>query len=237
MSFASAAVIGGAIVGSAVIGGYAANKAAGVQADAATRAAELQAQQFERQTELQEPFRQAGLTSQNRLLDLLGLSNNKQAIGYGSLMRPFTMQDFQADPGYMFRLREGLKALDRQAAARGSLLSGSALKGAERFGQELASDEYQNAFNRYQINRANQLQPLQSLLGAGQTSTNVLGELGSRTAQGIGEAYQGAANARASGDMGTANALTGALGTYLNYQQGQNMINALNSRNAMLSRG
>lgn len=237
MTFASAAAIGGAIVGSAIIGGYAANKAANTQADAANRAADLQMEQFKRQTELQEPFRQAGLAGQNRLLELLGLSQNKNAVGYGSLMRPFSMADFQADPGYNFRLREGLSALDKQAAARGGLISGNSLRAAQDYGQNLASEEFQNAFNRYQVNRANQLQPLQSLTGAGQSTVNALGEAGGQMARGVGEAYQGAANARASGYMGMANALTGGLGTYLNYQQGQNMINALNNRNAMLSRG
>jgi hypothetical protein len=47
-----------------------------------------------------------------------------------------------------------MKALERSAAARGNLLSGSTLKGVQRFGQDLASQEYQNAFNRYQVERA-----------------------------------------------------------------------------------
>src|SRR5574343_22292 len=57
------------------------------------------------------------------------------------------------DPGYAFRMSEGLKALDRTAAARGGLISGSALKAASRYGQDMASQEYQNAFNRYNQNR------------------------------------------------------------------------------------
>lgn len=65
----------------------------------------------------------------------------------------FTMEKFQQDPGYAFRLSEGLKALDRTAAARGGLISGSAMKGAMRYGQDMASQEYQNAFNRYNQNR------------------------------------------------------------------------------------
>ena len=65
----------------------------------------------------------------------------------------FTMESFQQDPGYAFRLSEGLKALDRTAAARGGLISGSAMKGAMRYGQDMASQEYQNAFNRYNQNR------------------------------------------------------------------------------------
>ncbi len=65
----------------------------------------------------------------------------------------FTMESFQQDPGYAFRMSEGLKALDRTAAARGGLISGSAMKGAMRYGQDMASQEYQNAFNRYNQNR------------------------------------------------------------------------------------
>jgi hypothetical protein len=100
--------------------------------------------------------------------------NQTPAAGYGKYTKDFSMQDFTTDPGYAFRMSEGLKALDRQAAARGGLISGGALKAAERYGQDLGSQEYTNAFNRYQTNRANQLNPLQSITGAGQTATNQL---------------------------------------------------------------
>jgi hypothetical protein len=93
---------------------------------------------------------------------------------YGKYARDFSMSDFEQDPGYAFRLSEGQKALDRQAAARGGLISGGALKAAERYGQDMGSQEYTNAFNRYQTNRSNQLQPLQSLAGVGQTAANTL---------------------------------------------------------------
>lgn len=66
-----------------------------------------------------------------------------------ALPEAFTGQvDLQADPGYQFRLSEGLKALDRQAAARGGLISGSALKASQRYGQDMASQEYGQAYNR-----------------------------------------------------------------------------------------
>jgi hypothetical protein len=65
----------------------------------------------------------------------------------------FSMEKFQQDPGYAFRMSEGLKALDRTAAARGGLISGGAMKAASRYGQDMASQEYQNAFNRYNQNR------------------------------------------------------------------------------------
>jgi hypothetical protein len=209
-------VAGATVVGS-VIGASASNKAAKTQAAAADRSADLQAQQFERQVELQAPFREAGVRA---------LPELEAASRY----TPFGMEQFQADPGYAFRLSEGQKALDRQAAARGGLISGGALKAAQRYGQDMGSQEYMNAFNRYQTERNARLNPLQSLAGVGQTSTNQLGAAGQNYATAAGEAYQGAANARASGYVGGANAINQGLGTYLNYSQNQSLLNRLAPR-------
>jgi hypothetical protein len=139
------------------------------------------------------------------------------------------MDQFQADPGYAFRMSEGMKGLERSAAARGGLLSGSTLKGIQRFGQDLASQEYQNAFNRYGVERERRLNPLQSLAGVGQTTSRELGAAGQTMAGNVGQAMGAAAQARASGYMGGANALTGALGSYMNYSQQQ-------QQNALLNR-
>ena len=112
-----------AILGSAVIGGTIASRGASrsarAQTQAADQAAQVQRDIFERQTELQEPFRQAGITSQNELLRLLGLGGEAGTPGYGSIGAPFTAEQMQADPGYAFRLAEGEKALGRMQAARG----------------------------------------------------------------------------------------------------------------------
>jgi hypothetical protein len=83
-----------------------------------------------------------------------------------------------------------------------------------------------NAFNRYQAERNARLNPLQSLAGVGQTATNQLGQAGQTMAGNVGQALGAAAQARASGYVGGANALAQGLGTYLNYQQGQNYLNA-----------
>lgn len=112
--------------------------------------------------------------------------NQAPAADYGKYARDFSMQDFTTDPGYAFRMSEGLKSLDRQAAARGGLISGGALKAAQRYGQDLGSQEYTNAFNRYQVNRANQLSPLQGLAGAGQSSANTLGNAAQSYGQNVG---------------------------------------------------
>jgi hypothetical protein len=210
-------MIPAAIVGSSLLGGSAAKSAASTQAAATDRAAELQKEMFDRQVELSEPWRKAGETALNRLIPLV--------TDYKS----FGMDQFQADPGYAFRLSEGQKALERSAAARGGLLSGATGKALTRYGQEMGSQEYTNAFNRYQAERQARLAPLQSLAGVGQSTAQQIGQAGQTMASNVGEALTSGAAARASGYVGGANALTGGLGTYLNYTQNQ-------AQNALLER-
>ena len=233
-------IIGGAMLGSAIIGGVGANKASDTQADAAREGAAAQAEatrqsiaaqerMFERQIALQEPFRKAGV---NALPELVRASR----------YTPFGMEQFQAGPGYGFRLKEGLRALENSAAARGGLLSGAQLRGVTQFGQELGSQEYTNAFNRYQAERAARLNPLQSLAGMGQSTAATLGGQAGQFGSGMAQTYNQmgqnmAANAatmgniRASGYMGTANALTGALGQGANYYQNREMMRLYGPRN------
>jgi hypothetical protein len=206
--------VAGAVVGSALIGSNASSKAAKAQAGAASEASNLEREMFERNVELNAPFREAGIGALNKLIPLTDYKD-------------FGMDQFRADPGYSFRMSEGMKGLERSAAARGGLLSGGTLKGIQRFGQDMASQEYQNAFNRYGIERERRLNPLQSLAGVGQTTSQQLGAAGTQMAGNVGNLMTGGAAARASGYVGGANALTGALNTGLNYYQGQNYLNRL----------
>lgn len=206
--------VAGALVGSALIGSQSSGQAASTQAAAADRSADLQYKQWQESVALQKPWLTAG---ENALTKLTAAAD----------YTPFGMKQFQADPGYGFRVAEGQKALDRQAAARGGLISGGALKAAQRYGQEMGSQEYTNAFNRYQTERQARLGPLQSLAGVGQTTAQQIGQSGQTMAGNVGEAYQGAGAARASGYVGQANALTGALGTGLNYYQNNQYMNML----------
>jgi len=225
---------GASLIGGAMSAG-AASDAADAQAAAAANSTALQRDIFNKQTELQAPFRAGGLTAQNRLLTLLGLNPMDAAVygtkgengtstlpqglnvdpnspDFGKYARDFSMADYQADPGYAFRLKEGLKALDAQAAARGGMISGAALKAAGRYGQDYASNEYANAFNRYQTNRSNQLQPLQSLMGVGQTATNATSNAAGTYGAAAGSNALAAGNALASGAVGQANAWNSAFG-------------------------
>lgn len=203
-----------AIIGSALVGGYSANRAASKQSKAAQEGIDAQERMFERQVELQEPWRQAGV---NALAKVQELAPYQQ----------FNEAQFRADPGYAFRLSEGMKALERSRAAGGNLLSGGTFRAGQRYAQDLASQEYGNAFNRYQAERQAALGPYQSLAGIGQTSANALtgaaGQLGQAQAQGYGQM----GGAQASGYMGMANALAGAGSQYMGYQQNQALLNAL----------
>ncbi len=223
----AAAILGAGALGAAG-SAFAASKASKAQQRAAQQGIDAQQRMFDRQVELQEPFRQAGIGAQNQLLTLLGLpGGTAEGADFGSLARPFSMSDFQADPGYGFRMSEGMKALESSAAARGGLLSGSTLKGVSRFGQDLASQEYQNAFNRYQAERAARLNPLQSLMGAGQSSANTLTSAAGQLGQGLAQGYGNLGQARASSYIGMNNALTGALGQGMNQYMGMQYLNAL----------
>ena len=207
----AAGVGAAASVGGGLIARSGARSAARAQERAAQSAENTQREMFERQLQLQEPFRQAGMTAQDQIMQLLGIGGDANAAGFGSMARPFGQQDFEQDPGYAFRQAEGMRALERSAAARGGLMSGNTMKGIQRFGQDLASQEYGNAFNRFQIERAARLNPLQSLMGAGQSATNVMTGATGAAGQNIGQLQLGAGQARASGYVGQANALAGAL--------------------------
>lgn len=61
---------------------------------------------------------------------------------------PPTMAEVQAEPGYQMRLTEGQKALERSAAARGTLLTGGTLKSLDDYAQAMAANEYQNVYGR-----------------------------------------------------------------------------------------
>ena len=103
----------------------------------------------------------------------------RQALG--ELQGGFNPQDLQNDPGYQFRLQEGESALGRSLAAQGMSQSGAAMKAAQRYGQGLADQTYNDAYRRWLATN----QPMASM--------------GYGAASGIGDLY---------GDIGGINALT-----------------------------
>lgn len=227
---------------SGIVGASASKSASNAQAGAATAAAETSAEATKIAAEAtaaaqrystdvaermynqtrtdQEPWRQAGVNA------LAKLGSDPSLVTPYPDQKKFTLADFEADPGYGFRLSEGVNALDKSAAARGSLFSGAQGKALTRYGQDYGSNEYANAynryqaeyqndFNRYQTNQSNQYNRLANLAGLGQTANNALQSAGSNYANSAGNYSMNGAN------------MTGNL----------LMTNAANSGNAQLAAG
>lgn len=151
---AAASLIGAGVTSSAAkdaaqVTADAAIRAAQLQSDAANRALALQERMYTEGVARQQPYYQAGT---NALAQMQGLTNAMPAAFQYTGQQPaafqFRPEDLQLDPGYGFRLKEGLKALESSAAARGGLLSGGTGKALQRYGQDMASQEFGNAFNR-----------------------------------------------------------------------------------------
>ena len=226
----SATIAGGTILGSVIsadAAGDAADTAAGASGAASAASIAEQRRQYDLSRADYAPYLAAGTGAVNRL------GTGVAAGGEFGSATPFDFRyDQNTDPGYAFRFSEGMKGLERSAAARGGLLSGATLKGVQRYGQDMASQEYQNAFNRYttgfnaNTGERNQLyNRLAGVAGTGQTATNQIGAQGANMASNIGNAYMtsaantgnaamAAAGQRQSAFGGAANVLGRMYGNY-----------------------
>ena len=202
------------MAGTALVGALSAKSGADTQAAAARRAADLQKEQYDQTRADQAPYREAGVRALGKFESLADYT-------------PFSMNAFTQDPGYGFRLKQGMNALNNQAAARGGLISGNALKAATSFGQDMGSQEYQNAFNRYQTERQATLSPYMTLAGYGQNANTLSANAGANYATNAGNLMTSGAAAQAAGNMGMANALTGGVSQYMKYSQGNDLLAAL----------
>lgn len=210
MSWVGAAIAGGTIVGS-LISADASGNAADAQVASANQADATQRYMFDQSAKLNEPWRNAGVDALDKIRSVLGIGGRK-----------YTMDDLQQDPGYQFRFNEGQKALERSAAARGGLLSGRTGKELTRYGQEYAANEYGNIYNR-----------LASVAGLGQASARDMGSAAMNAGTNSANIAMNAGNARASGYIGQANAITGGVGSGLSAWQSQQMINNFRPRYTM----
>ena len=150
--------------------------------------------------------------AQAQLDQFSGSGPRSNGIGLGEFNKKFTLSDYQEDPGYKFRLDQGSQALERSAAARGGLLSGGHLKDLTDYQQGVASQEYGNAYNRFNNDQSSRFNRLAALAGIGQTSNNTMASIGANTASNIGSNLVGAGNAAAAGYVGGANAINSAVG-------------------------
>ena len=126
------------------------------------------------------------------------------------------------NPAYQFQLKQGQQQLDRSNAARGMGYSGAQMKASQEYGQGLASQQYDKEYNRATSEFGDYYNRLAGLAQGGQQAATTLGSYGnqyanagSNTLGSLGGSLQNnlgqAANARASGYIGGANAINGGI--------------------------
>lgn len=172
----------------------AARSAGAVQAEAASTASDLAEKMYEESKERLSPFVSAGTGTINNLSSLM-------SSGGGLYDTGFTASDFEnyKDPSYDWRVEQGQNALASQAAAAGNYGSGNMGTALVDYGQNAASQEYQNAYNRYMNSQNTLFDRLYNMSALGSNAASGLSTLGANTAASQGEYATQGANALASG--------------------------------------
>ena len=249
MGLGAAAVgVAAAGVGASLYSGMnsadAAKSAANTQAAAANNASATQLGMFNTTQQNLAPYMTAGGNALAQLQAQLGLTGTG-ATGvpgatsplalptYGSTINGMTgpqnygAAQYQQSPGYQFQMDQGLGAISNAASAQGGVQSGNTLKALTTYGQGLANQDYQQAYQNYVANYGNaynsasanantSFNRLQTVTGSGQNAAAGLGALSSQTAGQVGNNIIGAGNATAAGTVGAANATTGAVNSGVN---------------------
>lgn len=181
-----------AILGAAAIGAgtsiYASNKAAKAQKNAAQAGLAAEQQMYEQSRADLAPWRAAGGSALSEYAAQMGIPGYQRNI------------NFQASPGYDWRVQQGIRAVNQGAGASGMLRSGARLKALTDYGQNQASEEYGNWMNR-----------LAALSGIGQTTAVTQAAQNASSAQQRADLYGQQGAARASGYQGIANGINSGL--------------------------
>ena len=179
----------------------AANNAANLQYRASTEASKIQKDMYDQTRKDLMPYADAGKISLSQLMGQMGPN--------GYFNQTYTGQDIYDDPSYQFRLQQGQDAIQSSAAAKGGLLTGATLKALQNYGQDAASQEYSNAYNRFNADQTNQYNRLSNLVGLGQNAAAQQGNAGMQTAQAVANNTMAGANARAAGQITQGNIKAG----------------------------
>jgi hypothetical protein len=181
----------------------AAKSAARTQAAAADRAMQQEREMYDIARGDLAPYRELGYTAlgdiENRIPFFTSQFGDEQLRQY-------------LDPSMDFRRRLGEQTTARMLNVGGGAISGNTLRGLEEFGQNLASTEYGNAFNRFQNERTNIYNTLANIAGMGQQSVNTGVGAGQTFAAQQTGLLTGQAAAQAAGQVGAANAISGGIG-------------------------
>lgn len=209
MAAITAAVV---TAGAAAYGAHQAGNAGRAAQRGYDAASAEQARQFDLAREDTQWMRDIGRSAGNQLASLYGLRQSGEidpATGTAAQIAP-DYSGFTDSPDYAFARDEGMRGIERSAAARGGLASGNTLASLSRFNSGLATQNFDRYANR-----------LAGMMGAGQQSSENLAGMRMNYGQQVGQNAVGAANARASGIqnqaniwMGAANQIGGIAGYY-----------------------
>lgn len=227
--------IGGSALGNVIgnmIGANAASKASKAQLQAANKAQGQITSAYNSAKGYQQPYYDIGTQNARSLSQMVnGGQFDVNPYSYQMQQAPQMDFNFEADPSYQWRMQQGMNAINGGAAARGNQLSGATMKALQKYGQGMASQEYANAFDRYNTNRnfannqyqfgtqqgmanalntynANNQQATQrynrfnDLAGMGQTAAGNMGNLASNYGANMSGLYGDMGNAQAAGIMG-----------------------------------
>jgi len=167
------------------------------------------------------PYRAAGYNALNQIGGMLPGQYSKYDAtgkligtdtGTGYFTQQYGPEQFakDIDPGYAFRLQQGQMANQRASNLAGGLIGGNAMRGMQDYTQGMASQEFGNAFNRFQTQRGNIYNTLAGIAGIGQTAQGQANQMAQSNATAQGQLGVGAAAAQAAGQIGQANAYGGA---------------------------
>ena len=190
---AGARLIGGAM------NSRASRSAANTQRDAANRADERIMSMYNQTRSDLAPYMSMGTAALGQLGNLWGL--NPTGGGGGGPNPAAAMQALTQFPGYQFGMNQGIQALDRSAASRGTVLSGGQRKDITQFGNDYALSA---AWAPY-------MAQLNQFAGMGQNAAASAGGFGANAANQSAQQQLNAGQAVASGQVGQANAWSGAL--------------------------
>lgn len=211
---AATAIVGG------VMGSNASKKAASQQKKAAKQGMKAQKKMYEQSRKDMEPYMRSGQLANADLNMRMGLEGDKNNKDYGFLMQRFDNTKFEKDPGYQFRMDEGNRGIAATQAARGGLLSGAAAKEAARYNQGFASNEYQNAYNRFTNDQEGQYNKLSGIKASGQNAATFAASNAMDMGRSMNQNYQNLGDIKSAGTMGQSNAWQGAMSGVANAFQG-----------------
>lgn len=231
---AGIAVAGGLGLVGSYLSGSAQEDAASQYSDASAYANQLQYQMYQQNRADMMPWLTAGTGAVNQLSSLM-------QPGGQLYQTDFTPAMFKAgiDPAYNWDVSQGINALTAKSAAAGNYGSGNLGTALVDYGQNMASNEYQNAYNRWMIGQNALYNRLAGISGTGQTQSQALGNLGYNTASTMGANQLSGASALGAGQVGAANAWSGGLtnlgnqamsglGLYMNNQNQLALMNMMN---------